>query len=94
MSKTAKKDPNKVAAAYKGLLNKTVVSPKYALVEADYKKWLRDAFIFSIPALIVFLTALQQGLGIKDAALSVYTWALGMAINLLQKWAGEKTYIE
>lgn len=88
------KDPAKVAAAYKGILNKTKVSPKYKLIDEDYRKFVKDALIFSIPAAIMFLTVLQRGGTLNEAAVAVYTWALGMAINLLQKWAGEKTYIE
>lgn len=88
-----KKDPEKVAAAYKGLLAKVKVKPRYKLAPEDYKKFMRDAGIFLIPALIVFLTALQQGVPVKDALMAVYTWALGMGINLLQKWASEKTYV-
>lgn len=89
-----KKDPKKVAAAYKGLMPKTVTSPKWQLVPEDYKKFVRDMFIFSIPALIVFLTVIQQGGTVDEAGVALYTWALSQAINLLQKWAGEKTYIE
>lgn len=89
-----KKDPKKVAAAYKGLMPKTVTSPKWQLVPEDYKKFVRDMLIFLIPATIAFLTVLQRGGSIEEAGIAIYTWALSQAINLLQKWAGEKTYIE
>jgi hypothetical protein len=72
---------------------KTVVSPKWALVPEDYEKFVRDAFIFAIPALIVFLTVLQQGGSWEQAGVAVYTWFLSMLINLLQKIASEKTYV-
>jgi hypothetical protein len=88
-----KKDPAKVAAAYKGLMPKTVTSPKWKLIPEDYQKFMRDMLIFSIPAGIVFLTVLQQGGTVEEAGIAIYTWALSQAINLLQKWAGEKTYI-
>lgn len=90
---TKKKDPEKVAAAYKGLMPKTVVSPKWRLTAPDWQKFGRDAFIFMIPALIVFLTVLQGGGTIEEAGVAVYTWILSMLINLLQKLANEKTYI-
>lgn len=91
MTKT--KDPEKVAAAYKGLMPKTVTSPRWKLQPEDYKKWARDIFIFSIPALIVALTVLQQGGTMQEASVAVYTWLLSALINLLQKLASEKTYI-
>jgi len=90
---TKKKDPEKVAAAYKGLMPKTVTSQKWRLVPEDWQKFGKDALIFSIPALIVFLTVLQSGGTVEEAGVAVYTWILSMAINLLQKLAKEKTYI-
>jgi len=90
---TKKKDPEKVAAAYKGLMPKTVTSQKWRLVPEDWQKFGKDALIFSIPALIVFLTVLQGGGTVEEAGVAVYTWILSMAINLLQKLAKEKTYI-
>ena len=87
------KDPAKVAAAYKGLMPDVVVSPKWQLKPDDYKKWARDIFIFSIPALIVFLTVLQQGGTVQEAGVAIYTWLLSALINLLQKLATEKKYV-
>lgn len=93
MPKKTQKDPEKVAAAYKGLMPKTVESPRWRLVPEDYKKWARDIFIFLIPAILAALTVLQSGGTPKEAAIAFYTLFLMILTNLLQKLASEKTYI-
>lgn len=94
MPKKQQKDPERVAAAYKGLMNKQVTSPKRKLVEADYRRWIRNAVVFLIPAVVVFLTALANGQDVQQAANVLYLWFLNTLIDLVQKWAKENKYSE
>ena len=94
MPKKAQKDPERVANAYKGLMKKQTTSPKWKLIPEDYQKWARDIFIFFIPAMIVALTVLQNAGSFREAMIAFWTWVISALINLLQKLASEKTYIE
>lgn len=90
---TKKKDPEKVAAAYKGLIPKTAVSKKWHINQNDIEKWLRNAAIFFSLGAILFLTQLQQGASLEQAINVFYYWFLASLIDLIRKWASEKTYI-
>jgi hypothetical protein len=68
------------------------VSPANQLVVEDIMAAAKNAFVFAIPALIVFLTALQTGMPVKDALYSVYPWILSTAIDVLKKWKEVKYY--
>lgn len=45
----------------------------------------QNALIFAAPALLVFLTVIQSGGGIKEASVALYTWGLNTFIDLLRK---------
>jgi hypothetical protein len=87
------KDPDRVAAAYRGKMPKVVESPRWTLKPEDYQKWAKDLFVFMIPAMIAFLTVLQRGGTLEEAFIAVYTWLLMALMNLLQKFASDKKYI-
>lgn len=94
MPRKAHKDPEKVANAYKGLMAKQTTSPKRKLIEADYQKWMKNAGIFLIPAVIIFLTALINGATIQEASIAIYLWFLNTLVDLLRKWQAEHKYVE
>ena len=71
---------------------KVITSEAYTLIKQDVQKWFRNQAIFIVPALIVFLTAIQQGADVRVALLAVYTWALGALVDLLRKYANKNRY--
>lgn len=89
-----KKDPTKVAAAYKGLLekNKTISSPKFALIEVDWDRWFRNLVLFFAPAFLLFLLQLQQGSGVKEALPILYLWLINTLIDVTRKYLTENNY--
>lgn len=89
-----KKDPQKVANAYKGLLdkNKTETSPRFHIGRDDVNKWLKNTALFLAPALILFLTQMQQGVPYQDAIKVLYLWGINTLIDLTRKWLTENTY--
>lgn len=58
-------------------------SKRFSLNKADLVKFVKDAFVFAIPAIIVGLEAYQRG---EDPVIAIKVWAGGMAINLLKKY--------
>lgn len=71
---------------------KIITSEAYQLIKQDVKKWLNNQKIFILPALLVFLLAIQQGQSVETALNAVYVWVLGAIIDLLRKWIGETKY--
>lgn len=61
-------------------------SKRFTFNSADYKKILLNAVTFSAPALIVFLTAIQSGVPVKDALYAVYLFVLNVAVDMLKKY--------
>ena len=87
------KNPARVAAAYKGIMPETETSPKWKLNKEDVNKWLRNAAIFFSLGVVLFLTQLQNGATMEQAINVFYYWFLSALIDLIRKWASEKTYI-
>jgi hypothetical protein len=57
-----------------------------SLNKEELKKWFRNTLIFSLPALISFLLALQGGVDLK-VAFGMYSQAVASSlIDLLQKY--------
>ncbi|MBU1142015.1 MAG: hypothetical protein KKH92_00050, partial [Firmicutes bacterium] len=52
-----------------------------------FLKWGKNTLIFAAPALVIFLTAIQQGVPVNQALYSVYLWGLNVAIDALKKIA-------
>ena len=52
---------------------------------ADAERVVRNALIFSAPALIVFFTQIQTGASIEEAAGAIQVWVLGVVIDVLRK---------
>lgn len=52
----------------------------------DIKKWGKNILVFSSPLLIIFLTAVQNGMPIKVAALLLYAALIQAIIDLLKKY--------
>ncbi len=71
---------------------KIITSEVYQLIKQDVKKWLNNQKIFILPALLVFLLAIQQGQSVETALNAVYVWGLGAVIDLLRKYIGETKY--
>lgn len=90
----AKKDPIKVAAAYKGLLekNKVLVSPKREIINADVQRWLRNTVLFFAPAFLLFLQQLVAGKSVQESAPILYLWLLNTLIDVTRKYLTENTY--
>ena len=89
-----KKDPTKVAAAYKGILekNKTITSPKRMLIEVDWERWFRNTVLFFAPAFLLFLNQLVSGKSVQEAAPVLYLWLLNTLIDVTRKYLTENTY--
>ena len=89
-----KKDPTKVAAAYKGLLekNKVLVSPKREIINADVQRWFRNTVLFFAPAFLLFLQQLVAGKSLQEAAPILYLWLLNTLIDVTRKYLSENTY--
>jgi hypothetical protein len=62
------------------------MSPKYTLNKEDVLKWLSNTIIFLAPALIIFLTAIQNGANIKDAGWVLGLWVLNTLVDLSKKY--------
>lgn len=61
------------------------------MTKEDWKRWAKNILIFSSPLLILFLTELQKGTDVKQAAVLVYAALINAVIDLLRKYlAGEK----
>ncbi len=65
-------------------------SKRFALNHEDVKKWLINTAVFLAPALLVFLSAIQAGVPVRQAMLAVYTYLLNVAIDLLKKFIASK----
>lgn len=62
------------------------MSAKYKIDNEQLNKWAKNTLIFLAPALILFLTAIQAGVPVKDALYSVYLWAINVIIDFLKKF--------
>lgn len=71
-------------------------SLKVVRSDSRYKlyKWLNNSLVFSAPAIIVFLTALQSGKPMKEAVYVFYVYGLGILIDALKKVAIEEHHVE
>lgn len=72
------------------LLKIKMESKRFSLNKEDVLKWAKNTLTFLAPALIIFLTAIQSGVPIKEALYSIYLWGLNVAIDLLKKFVQEK----
>jgi len=66
------------------------MSKRFSLNNEDIKKWANNTLVFLAPALIIFLTAIQTGVSIKEALYSIYLWGLNTSIDLLKKFVQQK----
>ena len=65
-------------------------SNKNSLSREDVGKWLKNTMIFSAPALLAFLVALQGGSDMQFALGAGYSALIGATIDLIKKYqAGE-----
>lgn len=67
-------------------------SDKNELIWNDIKRWLRNVVLFTTPSLIIFLTALSNGVDVRIAALSLYGSLINALIDLLIKFKSSNTY--
>lgn len=67
-----------------------MVTKRFSFNKEELLKVGKNALIFSAPALIIFLTAIQNGVSIKQALYSVYLWGLNTLIDLLRKFTEGK----
>lgn len=67
-----------------------MMSKRFTLNKEDVKKWAINTLTFLAPALIIFLTAIQAGVTVKEALYAIYLWGLNVSIDLLKKFIQEK----
>ena len=67
-----------------------MTSKRFSFNKEELLKVGKNALIFLAPALIIFLTAIQSGVPIKEALYSVYLWGLNTLIDLLRKFTEGK----
>jgi len=67
-----------------------MISKRFTFNKEELLKVGKNALIFLAPALIIFLTAIQSGVPIKDALNLIYLWGLNTAIDLLRKFTEGK----
>ena len=63
-----------------------MASKRFELNEADVKKWVRNTLIFSAPAMLAFLMALQAGGSPEFAAGAAYSAFLAAGIGLRKEF--------
>jgi len=66
------------------------MSKRFSLNKEDLLKWGKNTLVFLAPALIIFLTAIQSGVPVKEALYSIYLWGLNVSIDLLKKFVQQK----
>jgi len=66
------------------------MSKKFSLNQEDIQKWSKNTLIFLAPALIIFLTAISNGVPVKQALYSLYLWSLNVIIDILKKYVQER----
>ena len=67
-----------------------MISKKFSFNKEEIIKVSKNALIFLAPALLIFLTAIQNGVPIKQALYSVYLWSLNTVIDLIRKYTEGK----
>lgn len=88
-----KKDPEKVAAAYKGLIAKTTTSNKGSFTPDDYKRWLQNIISFTVPMYLgSFFLQLSMGVDWKIAATSSLAALYGPLADYFKKKQQESIY--
>lgn len=69
-----------------------VKSPAYSLRKEDVQKWLWNAFIFAIPALLVLLASLKDVIPVDASWGVVALYLVNVLTDLLKKWMNENRY--
>lgn len=88
-----KKDPARVAAAYKGLISQTTTSPSGSFSADDYKKWVQNLVIYTVPLYLGTLFAqLAAGVSWKVAAMISLTTLYGAIADYIKKRQQESIY--
>lgn len=64
-------------------------SDKFKLSSEDINKWIRNTLLFSSPAILAFLIALQGGADFDFAKGAAFSALLGSAIDLVKKFIAE-----
>lgn len=57
------------------------------LNKQEKNKWIENTTKYGVLALIVFLTAIQNGVAWQQALYLVYLWGLNVALDLLTKYS-------
>ncbi len=61
-------------------------SKQFTLNKEDVTKWTMNTIVFLAPALIVFLTAIQNGADIRDASWVLGLWVLNTLVDISKKY--------
>jgi hypothetical protein len=61
-------------------------SNKWELNKQDILKWSNNVLIFLAPALVIFLTSVQNGTDIKSASYVMVLWVINALIDLARKY--------
>ena len=71
---------------------KYIVSPQWNIKKEDLKKWAKNAFIFSIPAIVVLIASFKEVVP-QDASYGVVVlYLINVAVDFLRKFAEENKY--
>ena len=71
---------------------KYIISPKWTIKKEDLLKWAKNAFIFSVPAIIVLVSSFQDIIP-QDASYGVVVlYIINIVIDFLRKFAQENRY--
>ena len=62
------------------------MSPKYSLNKQDIVNWLSNTLIFLAPALIIFITAIQNGTSLKNAGYILLLWIVNTGVDISRKY--------
>lgn len=67
-------------------------SGEFDLVYEDVKRWLYNIVLFSSPALLSFLMALQAGMKVEQALFVMYPVTINILIDLVRKFVEKREY--
>lgn len=61
-------------------------SERFTLNREDWKKWGRNALIFSSPLILLFLNEVNKGTPVEEVIILIKAAAFQLAIDLFKKW--------
>jgi len=71
-----------------------IISLARQIKKEDISRWLKNALIFSAPALLVLLADVRELIPDNAAYGALLLAVYGMAIDLFKKWINENRYVK